>query len=780
MFRFATLVFLVSGLFGLTGDLIAQEQRHSDKFRQLDEIWPTPSQERRASGAPGSQYWQQRADYEIKARLDESAREITASEILTYHNNSPDALGYLWLQLDQNQFDSHSDFNLTRTTGSLTETSMRRFRAEHEAYNFDGGLNIKSVRDHAGNDLPFTVIKTMMRVDLPEPLISNARFVLDIDWSFKVTSVATGSRNGYEYFPDDDNDLYQITQWYPRMAAYTDAHGWLNKQFIGAGEFTLEFGDFYVELTVPADHVVAATGELQNPLDVLTTTQQARLQRAKTADKPVMIITPGEALDNESSKDEEYHTWKYSASQVRDFAFASSRKFIWDAMGVAQKGMDGQDHTIMAMSYYPKEANPLWGTYSTQSVAHTLHTYSRFTFPYPYPVALSVNGATGGMEYPMIAFTHTRPTKNDDGEQTYTRQLKYAVIGVITHEVGHNYFPMIINTDERHWSWMDEGMNTFIGYLALEEWEEDYPSGRGGPRAAISQMISPRQMPIMTSADSLINRGGNAYTKTSAALVVLRETILGRQSFDRAFKEYARRWMFKRPMPTDFFRTMEDVSGVDLDWFWNGWFYSTDHVDIALDKVSRLRIDTKDPEIEKAWQEEERMREPLSRVRANNGDIEFMLDRHPELGDFYNEYDAFTVTNKDRNQYNNMLGDLEDYERELLEVNDYIYQLDFTNKGGLVMPIILSIEYLDGQKETLTLPAEIWARNTNKVSSRVIRDREIVSVEIDPFWETGDVERHDNHYPRIIETSTLELTTPEERSNLMEDIKVELGGPNSE
>ncbi|MGE4657841.1 MAG: M1 family aminopeptidase [Gammaproteobacteria bacterium] len=489
-----------------------------------------------------------------------------------------------------------------------------------------------------------------------------------------------------------------------------------------------------------------------------------------------MIITPDEALDNENTKDGEYRTWKYSATQVRDFAFASSRKFIWDAMGVVQKGMDGKDHTIMAMSYYPKEANPLWGIYSTQVVAHTLNTYSRFTFPYPYPVALSVNGATGGMEYPMIAFTHTRPTKNDAGEQTYTRQLKYAVISVVMHEVGHNYFPMIINTDERHWSWMDEGMNTFIGHLALQEWEPDYPIGRGGPRGAIAQMTSPRQMPIMTSADSLINRGGNAYAKTSAALMVLRETILKRELFDYAFKEYARRWMFKRPAPTDFFRTMEDVSGVDLDWFWNGWFYSTDHVDIALDKVSRLRINTQDPEIEKAWQEEEKKREPQIRVRAHNGDIEFMLDRHPELADFYNEHGEFTVTNKDRNKYNNMLDNLEDYERELLKVDNYIYQLDFTNKGGLVMPIILDIEYADGEKEALTLPAEIWAKNTSKVSSRIIRDKEILSVQVDPHWETGDVERHDNHYPRIIETVTLELTIPEEQPNLMEDVKVELEG----
>ncbi|WP_313028920.1 M1 family metallopeptidase, partial [Massilia alkalitolerans] len=570
-----------------------------DKFRQLDELLPTPGAVRTASGAPGHAYWQQRADYTMRATLDENKRSLTGSGTITYHNNSPDTLKYLWLQLDENIYKPDSAARSTATLPSREAWQARgndgvkfdALRTLFTARDFDGGFKVANVRDSGGRALKYTINGTMMRIDLPQPLKPGSRVSFSLDWNYNINEQKVlGGRSGYEKF-GDGNDLYEIALWFPRMAAYYDVYGWQHKQFLGSGEFTLEFGDYDVRITVPADHIVASTGELQNPNEVLSATQRQRLQQAKTAKKPVIIVTQDEAEAAEKGRATNTKTWHFKAKNVRDFAFASSRKFIWDAQGIKSGNTD-----VMAMSYYPKEGNPLWERYSTHAIIHTIEQYNKYSFDYPYPVSISVNGPVGGMEYPMITFNGPRPVKDKKtGELTYSKRTKYGLIGVIIHEVGHNYFPMIVNSDERQWTWMDEGINSFVQSLAQEAWEEEWDEMRGHPRTIVPYMRSQNQVPIMTNSESLLQFGNNAYAKPAAALNVLRETILGRELFDFAFKEYAERWKFKRPTPADFFRTMEDASGTDLDWFWRGWFYTTDAVDISVDGVTEYTVSSKDP-----------------------------------------------------------------------------------------------------------------------------------------------------------------------------------------
>ena len=440
---------------------------------------------------------------------------------------------------------------------------------------------------------------------------------------------------------------------------------------------------------------------------------------------------------------------------MRDFAFASSRKFIWDAQGYT-KG----DNDTMAMSYYPKEGNPLWEKYSTQAIVHTIEEYNKYTFTYPYPVAISVNGPVGGMEYPMICFNGPRPEK--DG--TYSTRSKYGLIGVIIHEVGHNYFPMIVNSDERQWTWMDEGLNTFLQFLAEQNWEENYPARRVGASKIVGYMKSKRQVPIMTNSESLLQFGNNAYAKPATALNVLRETILGRELFDFAFREYAQRWKFKRPQPADFFRTMEDASGVDLDWFWRGWFYSTEHVDIALTNVKRFQIDSKNPEVEKPWQKAKRDSAAKEITHDRNKGTPKRTDRYPELIDFYNTFDKLNVTPQDLDAYKGYLKKLDDDEKEMVLGKDNYYVLSFENKGGLVMPIIFEATFTDGSKKEYRIPAEIWRRNAKQVSKLIITDKEVLSVNLDPHLETADTNRDNNYFPQRIETSRFEIFKRKKRS----------------
>ena len=800
LFRLLSAVlFLVS--FDTSGAIRQTKGDFEDKFRQLDEVLPTANIYRNAGGEPGHRYWQQNVDYQISVTLNEDKRRLVGSERVSYTNNSPDTLRFLWLQLDQNRFRTDSMAELTRAfadksiRGSKTEDasdeqthqiSIDELRRQQFMADNSLGYEISNVEDDQGKALAYTIVGSLMRIDLEQPLGSGKSTDFNIDFAFNILEEdAVSARAGYEHFPDDarkgGNDIFLIAQWFPRLAAYTDYEGWTNKEFLGRGEFTLEFGNYRVDITVPADHIVSATGLLQNPQEVLTTAQRDRLEKAKNAKTPVFIVTAEEALENEKNASKQSRTWRFEAENVRDFAWASSRKFIWDAKGY-QQGGDSQAE-VMAMSFYPKEGEPLWSKYSTEAVIHTMKVYSRFSFDYPYPVAQSVNGPVGGMEYPMITFNGPRTDEQDDGSRTYSQAEKRFLVGVVIHEVGHIYFPMTVNSDERQWTWMDEGLNSFLDAIAGLEWDPDIP-WKVEPRDVVDYMKSERQVPIMTQSDSVLNLGPNAYSKPAAALFILRETILGRELFDFAFKEYSRRWKFKRPTPADFFRTMEEASGVDLDWFFRGWFYSTDHVDLSVDRIWKLRLDTHDPDIDFERRRSEEEDKPVSIiVERNRLELELWVDQNKDIRDFYDKNDRFTVTNKERNEYREFLDELEDWEKVALkraiEEDQHYYVLEFANHGGLVMPIILQLTYADGKQETINIPAEIWRRNAKTVKKLIVTDREITQVVLDPRWETADVDIENNHYPRRIIPSRIEaFKTPEsekpENRDIMQDIKTEL------
>lgn len=766
-----------------------------DKFRQLDETLATPNVYRSAAGEPGENYWQQQVNYDIDVNLDEKKRRLTARQTIEYKNNSPHTLKYLWLQLDQNIFKSDSIAEMTATFNGktlqgdpqpkATKLSLGQLRRQQFMADNELGFQIANVKDEDGKELKVTVVDTLMRIDLNEPLKPGKDVEFSMDFAFNIVEEdAVGARSGYEHFEEDGNDIFLLAQWFPRLAAYTDYEAWTNKAFLGSGEFTLEFGNYDVEITVPADHIVSATGKLDNPGSVLTRTQRNRLEEAENAKRPVFIVTEEEALENEKEGTDKTKTWHFKAENVRDFAWASSRKFMWDAKGYHQGGKE--QPLVMAMSFYPKEGGDLWKKYSTEAVVHTMEVYSRFSFDYPYPVAQSVNGPVGGMEYPMITFNGPRTELQDDGTRTYSQAEKRFLIGVVIHEVGHIYFPMIVNSDERQWTWMDEGLNSFLDGVAGREWDHTIPWGVE-PRDIVEYMKSENQVPVMTQSDSVLRLGPNAYTKPAAALNILREVILGRELFDFAFKEYAQRWKYKRPTPADFFRTMEEASGVDLDWFWRGWFYTTDHVDISLDKVYQLRLDTKNPDIDF-----NRLRDieadkpmPLFVKRNKEEGKKLWVEENPDVTDFYDENDRFTVTNKERNAYNKFLKGLEPWERKTFEraikEDKNYYVLEFSNLGGLVMPILLELTYEDGTKEEQYIPAEIWRRNHKHVQKLIITEKgkNLVSVTVDPRWETADVDVENNNYPRRIIPSRIEVYKREKSKakvsrDIMQDIKTEL------
>ncbi|AHM61566.1 aminopeptidase [Flammeovirgaceae bacterium 311] len=733
----------------------AQEQQEENvykrKFEQLDSELRSPNVYRTASGAPGHQYWQQRADYDIEVTLHDDNQRITGKESITYFNNSPDELHYLWLQLDQNMRASDSDTYSTETNSiedKMTIGSLRKIIG----YGFDGGFKIQKVTSANGEALTYTVNKTMMRVDLAKPLKPGEKMSFNVEWWYNINDRGILSdRGGFEFFPEDGNYLYTIAQWFPRMAVYSDFQGWQHKQFLGSGEFALPFGNYKVRITVPSDHIVASTGVLQNPEEVLTKEQHQLFQRARTSAKPVVIVSQKEAERKEKNRAKETKTWVYHADSVRDFAFGSSRKYIWDAMGVEVGGK-----TVMAMSYYPKEANPLYEQYSTEAVVHTLRVYSRYTVPYPYPVAISVE-ASNGMEYPMICFNYGRPAK--DG--TYSERIKYGMISVIIHEVGHNFFPMIINSDERQWTWMDEGLNTFVQFLAEQEWQRDYPSSRGPAHKIVPYMKSAKdtQRPIMTNSEQILQFGNNAYGKPATALNILRETVMGRELFDFAFKTYAQRWAFKHPTPEDFFRTMEDASGVDLDWFWKGWFYTTDHVDIALEDVRYFQMDTKDPRVENVLKQELALREAnhIARSRNEKEVPKTAVENNPALRDFYNNYNEFEVNRQDVEAYERYRKSLTKEEREAMDAQWHFYELNLRNKGGLIMPVVVQWNFTDGTNEIQYMPAEIWRKNENKVSKVFAKSKPVKSIVLDPFRETADIDEDNNYWPAQDRPSRFEL-----------------------
>jgi len=689
------------------------QKGHTDqnKFRQMKDVLATPNDQRTASGAPGHQYTQQKVDYKMNIRLEESSNMIYGDEDITYHNNSKDALEYLWVQLDQNMRADDSKTPLATSTGAAAWVTPSDFKNTYMKEKKGFGFTIESVTSN-GTPISFLINRTMMRINLPKPLASGDEFEFSIKWNYKINnSVKDGGRSGFEDFPDGNNN-YTIAQFFPRLAVYNNVEGWQNMQFWGRSEWALEFGDYDVKITVPADHIMEATGELQNPKDVLTKEQRKRYEKATTSFKdPVMIVTQQEAEKNEKGRATKTKTWHYKANMVRDFAFATSRKYIWDAMAVKINGK-----TIMATSLYPKEGNPLWEEHSTRVVANTLEEYSKITFDYPYPKAVSVHAKNQGMEYPMICFNYGRP--NEDG--TYSDRVKYGMIGVITHEVGHNFFPMIVNSDERQWTWMDEGLNSFVEMLAEEDYDQNHPL-RGLPKDIVRYMGGDQSnlSPIMSQGDYVKQFGPNAYTKPAAGLYMLRSTIMGPELFDYAFRTYSQRWMFKHPTPADFFRSMEDASGMDLDWFWRGWFYTTDVTDIGIKEVKPLYLTDKPSE------RVTKLKAQYAQYFESLGDLVFITDKKEDAN--ANAMDKYA---------------------EGKEIPSYIYSVEFEKPGGLVMPIIVELTYADGTKERQTLPAQIWMKNDNTVKRVFSSSQEITNIVVDPDLETADVDTSNNSWPK--------------------------------
>lgn len=723
----------------------ASAQEWERKFEQLGTELPTPNSYRTASGAPGTDYWQQRADYKIAVEIDDANQVLSGDETVTYHNYSPDPLKYLWVQLDQNMRGPDSNTPKTqegsfrkREDAENYEVPAKFFLGYSKDYNYEGGYKIAEVKDANGKDLSYTINQTMMRIDMPKVLASGESFIFSVKWSYNINDrMLVGGRGGYEYFPEDDNYLYTIAQWFPRMASYNDVNGWQNKQFLGSGEFTLIFGDYDVKITVPEDHIIGSTGALQNPEEVLTETEMKRFEKAKTTtDEPVIIVTQKEATKKEKTKATGTSTWHYKAENVRDFAFATSRKFIWDAMAVNINGK-----MPLAMSYYPKEGNPLWEKESTVAVANTLIGYSKRTIDYPYPVAISVHAASIGMEYPMICFNFGRP----DDKGNYTPQTKWRMIGVIVHEVGHNFFPMIVNSDERQWTWMDEGINTFVQAETQREFYKDMPARRGTAKSIVNYMKGDKSYirPIMTNSEQLMQFGNNAYAKPAAALSILRETIMGPELFDYAFKEYATRWAFKSPEPADLFRTLEDASAVDLDWFWKGWFFTTDNVDISVDNVRWFRVNETEQTIENKTQ--------AGKIK-NAG----AFDADGNNMDFSNGFEMVNITDTDPRYYGEYQNRVDDESIRKAAAQKNYYEITLTNQGGLVMPLIIEWTFKDGSTEIERIPAEIWRKNEKTIKKVFAKEKEVVNITLDPNLETADTNVTDNYFPKREVKSKLE------------------------
>ena len=663
------------------------QKGHTDqnKFRQLKDVLPTPNNQRNASGAPGYEYTQQKVDYVMDIVLDEKTNRIYGNEIITYHNNSNDYLEYLWVQLDQNMRAPDSKTPLAQSQGARPFISTSKYKDDYLSNGKDFGFKIQAVKKADGSALSHTINRTMMRINLPEPLATSKSYQFSIQWNYLINnSVIDGGRSGFESFPDGNNN-YTIAQFFPRLAVYDNVEGWQNMQFWGRSEWALEFGDYDVRITVPADHVLEATGELQNPKKVLSKEQRKRFEQARTSfTDPVFIVTQEEAEAAEKNRSNKTKTWHFNAKNVRDFAWASSRKYIWDAMAVNINGK-----TVMAISLYPKEGNPLWEEHSTRVVANTLEEYSKMTFDYPYSKAISVHADRQGMEYPMICFNYGRP--NPDG--TYSERTKRGMIGVITHEVGHNFFPMIVNSDERQWTWMDEGINSFVEILAELDYDPNFFTGNL-PKDIVRYMSIDQEnlSPIMSQGDYVKNFGPNAYTKPAAGLYMLRQTIMGPELFDYAFRTYAQRWMFKHPTPADFFRTMEDASAMDLDWFWRGWFYTTDYNDVGIKEVKPLYL-TDEPN-----ERTQQLMEQYPEYFKSQGPLVFMTDKKEDA-----------VNPESLTDYIATLS--EEEKMSLKDTPKYMYQVTFEKPGGLVLPLIVEMTYADGTKERQTFPAQIWMKN---------------------------------------------------------------------
>ena len=715
-----------------------KDQGHTDinKFSQMYAEMATPNMFRTASGAPGPAYYQQRADYKINLELDDKLSRMYGSETVTYYNNAPESLDYLWIQLDQNIGKRDSETPLIDNQTMPSSTSPENFAKSYMGKSFDGGFNLEYVKDEKGNAMKYTINNTMMRIDLPKALKKGEKVVFSIKWWYNINDYMKdggNGRSGYELFPDG-NKLYVIAQFYPRMCVYNDVEGWQNMQFWGRSEFALTFGNYDVKITVPSDHILDGTGVLQNRNELYTAEQVKRWQLAEnTFDKPVVIVTQAEATAAEKGFATTKKTWHLKAENVRDFAFSTSRKFILDAMAV-QIG----NSKPMAISMYPKESNPLWENLSTKAVAHTLKTYSKYTFDYPYPKAISVSAEDQGMEYPMICWNFGRPDENGK----ISDRVKYGMLGVIIHEVGHNFFPMIVNSDERQWTWMDEGLNTFLEYLTEQEFDKDFPADRGPAKSIVPYMKGNQQFlePIMSHGDVVYNFGANAYGKPATGLNILRETIMGHELFDHAFKTYANRWKFKHPTPEDFFRTMEDASAVDLDWFWKGWFYSTDVVDLGIKNVKQFYV------TEDATKEVKNSFNRRGRKTADTGPLLYIINSEntelkPELKAALEKEKVVALNDYLTKNYTSE-------ERTALKNPKYFYEVEFDKPGSLMMPIIAELNFEDGTKETHKFPVQIWRRNNTTAKRVFATEKKVVKIQLDPKLETADIDVSNNIWPK--------------------------------
>ncbi|NER12441.1 M1 family peptidase [Leptobacterium flavescens] len=748
--------YALSVLFLSASVLVAQEQEkkeregghiNNNRFKQLYEEFSTPNMFRTASGAPGPAYYQQQADYKMDIELDDKNQKLYGEEVITYTNNSPDVLEFLWVQLDQNVRSKDTKSALRNGQSIPAADQVGGFTSRYLKEPFDGGFNIQYVKDSNGRDLPYTINQTMMRIDIPQPLKSGEKVSFSIKWWYNINNHVQGrGRSGYEFFPEDGNRAYVIAQFFPRMAVYSDVEGWQNHQFWGNGEFALPFGDYEVNITVPADHILDGTGVLTNRKEVFSKEMMKRYEKAKRSyDKPVLIVTQEEAEKAEKSFSNKKKTWKLKATNVRDFGFATSRKFIWDMQAVKIGEKD-----VMAVSLYPKEGNPLWEEYSTKAVAHTLKSYSDHTFDYPYHKAISVHARNQGMEYPMICWNYGRPNK--DG--TYSQRVKYGMISVIIHEVGHNFFPMIVNSDERQWGWMDEGLDTFMQYIAEQEFGEafpeavadqenkKYPSRRGEPSKITRYMSGDQSFisPIMSNPENVYQLGANAYGKPATALNILRETVMGRELFDHAFKTYAQRWKFKHPTPEDFFRTMEDASAVDLDWFWRGWFYSTEYVDIGVKEVKKFHVSSKP---------NQQVKQVMKQRGITEADLPPLVYLVEEGSEDYNESlkgksPVETSTTLKDYLFDNFSAE----ERANLKTPKYFYEVTFEKPGGIPMPLIVEYNYKDGSTERVTYPPEIWRKNDAEVKRVIASEKELAGIVIDPQQETADIDTSNNAWPK--------------------------------
>lgn len=743
-----------SALFLAAGLVNAQQEEKQDrepghinenKFRQLYQEMSTPNMYRTAAGAPGAAYYQQQADYKMDITLDDVNAKLSGYETITYYNNSPDDLEYLWVQLDQNVRKKDAPGLQKNGSGFGFATQPGRFVNSYMKDPFDGGFNIEAVTDANGKALSHTINQTMMRINIPKPLKAGEKISFNIKWWYNINNHVEGrGRSGYEYFAKDDNRAYVIAQFFPRMCVYSDVEGWQNYQFWGNGEFALPFGDYEVNITVPADHILDGTGVLTNRKEVYTKEMMKRYEKAKKSyDKPVIIVSQKDAEKAEKTKSTKTKTWKLKAENVRDFGFATSRRWIVDMQAVKIGAKD-----VMAVSMYPKEGNPLWEEYSTKAVVSTLQSYSAHTFDYPYHKAISVHAKNQGMEYPMICWNYGRP--NEKGE--YSDRTKFGMISVIIHEVGHNFFPMIVNSDERQWGWMDEGLDTFMQYIAEQEFgekfpeaikgNEKYPSRRGEPSKIVNYMKGDQQYisPIMSNPENVYQLGNNAYGKPATALNILRETVMGKELFDHAFKTYAQRWMFKHPTPEDFFRTMEDASAVDLDWFWRGWFYSTDYVDIGVKDVKKYYVTAKPNKEAKEYVA------ARGRTLADLPPLVYLVEEGSE--DYNENMKGSSPLEGATTLKEYVMDNFSAEERKNLKTPKYFYQITFDKPGGIPMPLIVEYTYKDGSKETITYPVQAWRKNDAEISKVLATDKEVVGIVVDPELRTADIDMSNNSWPK--------------------------------